>query len=75
MVEKFNHTIDECLAKLIADKEKEWDKYVESVLFAYRIMKHNTTELSNYKNIKDALMERLFKIINLLEDDQQIALN
>ena len=33
------------------------------------------TELSNDKNIKDALMERLFKIINQLEDDRQIALN
>ncbi|CAI2188474.1 1248_t:CDS:1, partial [Funneliformis geosporum] len=28
------------------------------------------TELSNNKNIKDALMERLFKIINQLEDDR-----
>ncbi|CAI2186879.1 7118_t:CDS:2 [Funneliformis geosporum] len=33
------------------------------------------TELSNNKNIKDALIERLFKIINQLEDDLQIALN
>ena len=98
MVERFNRTIGECLAKLIADKEKDWDEYVESVLFAYRTMKHNTTsyipfyllydkqailpielkiptELSDDKNIKDALMERLFKIINQLEDDRQIALN
>ena len=28
------------------------------------------TELSDDKNIKDALMERLFKIINQLEDDR-----
>jgi hypothetical protein len=98
MVERFNRTIGECLAKLVADKEKEWDEYVESVLFAYRTMKHNTTgytpfyllygrqaklpielriptELSDDKNIKDALMERLFKIINQLENDRQIALN
>src|SRR5215216_5852692 len=98
MVERFNRTIGECLAKLIADKEKEWDEYVESVLFAYRTMKHNTTgytpfyllygrqatlpielkiptELSDDKNFKDALMDRLFKIINQLEDDRQIALD
>ena len=43
MVERFNRTIGECLAKLVYDQENEWDTYVSSVLFAYRTMKHKST--------------------------------
>jgi transposase InsO family protein len=45
MVERFNRTIGESLAKLVMDKdgEKEWDDYVDAVLLAYRTKKHETT--------------------------------
>ena len=45
MVERFNRTIGESLAKLIIpkDENKEWDDYVNAVLLAYRTKKHETT--------------------------------
>ena len=43
LVERFNRTLCESLAK-VSEKENEWDKHIESVLFAYRTMKHNTTK-------------------------------
>ena len=43
LVERFNRTLCESLAK-VSEKENEWDKHVESVLFAYRTTKHNTTK-------------------------------
>src|SRR5204863_2293047 len=43
LVERFNRTLCEGLAK-VSTKENEWDKYIESVLFAYRTNKHNTTK-------------------------------
>ena len=45
MVERFNRTIGESLAKLVMDKdeEKEWDDYVNAILLAYRTRKHETT--------------------------------
>ena len=45
MVERFNRTIGESLAKLVMDndEEKEWDDYVSAILLAYRTKKHETT--------------------------------
>ncbi|HVI21389.1 MAG TPA: DDE-type integrase/transposase/recombinase [Bacillus sp. (in: firmicutes)] len=43
LVERFNRTLCESLAK-VSEKENEWDKHIESVLFAYRTAKHNTTK-------------------------------
>src|SRR5947199_1613985 len=41
LVEKFNHTLYESLAK-VSEKENQWDEHIEQVLFAYRITKHAT---------------------------------
>src|SRR5436190_18335007 len=43
LVERFNRTLCESLVK-VSRKENEWNKNIESVLFAYRTMKHNTTK-------------------------------
>ena len=51
MVERFNRTIGECLAKLLSDKEKQWDEYLDSVLLAYRTMKHETTGFTPFQLI------------------------
>src|SRR5215216_2295667 len=48
MVERFNCTIGECLAKLVYDQENEWDNYVSSILFAYRTMKHKSTNYTPF---------------------------
>src|SRR5436190_19747975 len=43
LVERFNKTLCESLAK-VSRKEDEWDEHIESVLFAYRTTRHNTTK-------------------------------
>ena len=45
LVERFNRTLCESLAKLSTDHENEWDKYIAPVLFAYRTTKHSTTKI------------------------------
>ena len=36
MVERFNRTLRECIAKLVQDNQKEWDSLINSILLAYR---------------------------------------
>src|ERR1043165_479849 len=43
MVERFNRTIGECIAKLVHNENKEWDQLLDATLFAYRTKKHKTT--------------------------------
>jgi hypothetical protein len=43
MVERFNRTLGECIAKLVSNENKEWDHFVDATLFAYRTKKHKTT--------------------------------
>src|SRR5947209_2459324 len=44
LVERFNRTLCKAIAKYVQLVEEEWDKFIPSVLFAYRTMKHNTTK-------------------------------
>lgn len=43
LVERFNRTLCEALAKFANENKDDWDLYISSVLFAYRTRKHNTT--------------------------------
>jgi hypothetical protein len=47
LVERFNRTLCESLAKLIIH-EKEWDKHISPVLFAYRTSKNATTKITPF---------------------------
>ena len=48
LVERFNWTIEESLAK-IAENKKNWDQYVDSILLAYQTTKHSITELTPFQ--------------------------
>ncbi len=43
MVEKFNHTLLEMIAKHAAHYRVDWDRCLGYVLFAYRVKPHDTT--------------------------------
>src|SRR5260363_345389 len=47
LVERFNRTLCESLAKL-ANDNTEWDKLIPSVLFSYRSSKHATTKFTPF---------------------------
>jgi Integrase zinc binding domain len=48
LVERFNRTLCEALAKLSNEHKDNWDQYIAPVLFAYRTMKHNTTKVTPF---------------------------
>jgi hypothetical protein len=43
LVERFNRTLCEALAKFSNENQDDWDIYVPSALFAYRVKRHSTT--------------------------------
>lgn len=43
LVERFNRTLCEALAKYANEHKDDWDVYLTSVLFAYRTKRHDTT--------------------------------
>ena len=47
LVERFNKTLCEALAKLTKDKDK-WDENILSVLFAYRTRKQSSTKVEPF---------------------------
>src|ERR1044071_5667384 len=49
LIERFNRTIGECLAKLCSNKEKDWDEYLNPMLLAYRTMKNRMTGFSPFQ--------------------------
>src|SRR3989440_2638265 len=57
LVERFNRTLCESLAK-VSEKEDKWDEHIESVLFAYRTIKHNTTKKTPFYMVygKEAIL-------------------
>jgi hypothetical protein len=47
LVERFNRTLCESLAKL-AEKSTQWDQYISPVLFAYRTSKQSATKIEPF---------------------------
>lgn len=48
LVERFNRTLIESLAKLTQQNVNNWDKYIAPALFSYRTSKHSTTRLTPF---------------------------
>jgi len=48
LVERFNRTLCEALAKLVNEYKDDWDLYIAPVLLAYRTTKHNTTKFTPF---------------------------
>ena len=48
LVERFNRTMIEKLARLTTEHLNEWDRYIAPVLFSYRVNKHSTTKVSPF---------------------------
>lgn len=49
LVEKFNHTIQSCLLKVVNDCQDDWDLHLDPVLFAIRTSKHKSTGYTPYE--------------------------
>src|SRR5438045_2844467 len=85
LVERFNRTLCESLAKL-TQKSEEWDLYINPVLLAYRSSKHSTTKVTPFLltygreavlpvdgDTKEKPQDVLFtKYVSIIEDLPQI---
>jgi transposase InsO family protein len=74
MIERFNRTLGECIAKLVYDNNKEWDQFIDAVLLAYRTKRHKTTGKTPFYLIygREATLPLDLKIphnIKEIEDD------
>ena len=48
LVERYNRTLINILAKMVEKHTDEWDKYVAPTLFSYRTSRHSTTRLTPF---------------------------
>ena len=48
LVERFNQTLQRSLLKMVKDNATHWEKYLDSVLFAYRTSKQASTKYSPF---------------------------
>ena len=51
LIERMNRTIKEILAKYISVNQTDWDKFVDSVVFAYNSTIHDTTGITPYRMV------------------------
>ena len=49
LVEKFNGTLKQMLKKMCSEQPKDWDKYINSLLFAYREVPQESTGFSPFE--------------------------
>ena len=85
LVERFNKTLCESLAKLTT-KDEEWDSHISSVLMAYRTKIHDSTKMKPFylvygreaRYINDqsddiTVNERIMKLIDILPEERYQA--
>ena len=46
--ERMNQTLTRMLVKLAREKKEDWDLYIESALYAYRISRHDSTKYTPF---------------------------
>ncbi len=57
--ERFNQTLQRQLLKFVEDEQHTWDLYLESILFAYRVSRQDSTKMSPFllvQNINNIIM-------------------
>jgi hypothetical protein len=71
LVERFNRTLCKSLAKM-SDQTNDWDLFITPVLFAYRTIKHSTTQIEPFFMVygRSARLP-----MDHLEEDDQMAEN
>jgi hypothetical protein len=76
LVERFNRTLCKAIAKYVQLLEDDWDKFIPSVLFAYRTMQHKTTQYDPFRLVYgrtaitplDLLLEQPDKLTEEVDD-------
>ena len=50
LVERLNRTLLDLLPKHVEEKQRDWDQWISTALFAYRTAKHSSTGESHFKS-------------------------
>lgn len=61
-VERFNHTLESMLSKVVSDNQKDRDIHLPKALFAYHTFIHKSTEFPPFLSIMDALLPCLLML-------------
>ena len=48
LVERFNQTLVNALVKKTAEDQHNWDRHIDTILFAYRTAKHDSTKMTPF---------------------------
>ena len=78
MVERFNRTLGECIAKLVQDNQKEWDSLISSVLLTYRTKQHKSTGLTPFYLVygRQATLPLDLKIPHkIIQEEENLMIN
>ena len=49
LVERFNGTLKQMLRRMCAEKLRDWDRYLNAILFAYREVPHESLGFSPFE--------------------------
>ena len=66
LVEKFNGTLKQMLRRLCHQKPKDWDKYINAALFAYREVPHESLGFSPFELVYGRHIRRPMTILKEL---------
>jgi len=69
LIEKFNGTLKNMFRHMCAEKPKDWDRYVGSLLFAYREVKQDSLGYSPFELLYGNFtsLQRLIKMSRLIQ--------
>lgn len=70
LVEKFNGTLKSMLKKLCQEKPKDWDRYLQPLMFAYRETPHASTKFSPFEMLYGWPVRGLMEAVKELWSDQ-----
>lgn len=70
LVEKFNGTMKNMLKKLCQEKPKDWDRYLQPLMFAYRETPHLSTGFSPFEMLYGWPVRGLMEAVKELWSDQ-----
>ncbi len=48
LYERFNHTLQRQLLKFVSEEQEQWDLYLDSMLFSYRVSRQDSTRYSPF---------------------------
>jgi len=72
LIEKFNGTLKNMLRHVCAEKTKDWDRYIEPLLFGYREVKQDSLGCSPFELLYGRTVRGPLRILRQLMTNQKV---